>query len=303
LHDKNLKDNSKEEGFWRRQFSIKTTPYRTTFDIIVGLLLPVLCLVFDPLFFRSFLNQNGIGNFTGLQLFVYIGVALALFALTLWLILGEHTKSWAGFFTGIFYTSAIFSVSIGIVMVPFSLIGLIFFGVGILGGIPFLIALVFFRNGRRTLFLARQHLSSFWLSSSLVLGILFTTIIPFFVQWQTAQVISQSVQQVIWEDTETSQKASKNLDYLYTTIPVYTKWRTSRVMSEAIKQFFEGNLAVTEKEVQRLKYIDWCDICFDEIVWAYGRETDVGERHVLATVYKDITGKDIEDRWWRVAND
>jgi hypothetical protein len=40
-------------GFWRRQFSNDVTPAQNIFDVIIGVIAPVLCFIFDPVVFNN----------------------------------------------------------------------------------------------------------------------------------------------------------------------------------------------------------------------------------------------------------
>lgn len=218
-----MDDKTQTMGFWRQQFSSRPTLYQTAFDVAAGILLPYLCLVFDPFVFRPVFEGAVTSLFTRFQIFAYVGVALALFTLALWLTLGERVKAWTGFIAGILLTSAAFALGIGVALVPFSLIGLLFFGIGLFGFVPFLTAFVFFRNSFRSLRLANSKINRKMLVSLAGLGILFITVIPFFAQWQTEQIISQSIQNILGDDVGAATRAELRLKYLNKVVPEYVE--------------------------------------------------------------------------------
>lgn len=43
----------KSEKFWARQFARETTPEQALFDLTFGLMVPLLCLLFDPIVFSG----------------------------------------------------------------------------------------------------------------------------------------------------------------------------------------------------------------------------------------------------------
>jgi hypothetical protein len=253
-------------------------------------------LVFDPIVFRPFFDGATTGLLTKYQVFAYVGVILAVFTLALWLILGQRIKSWAGLVTGVFYTSAIFACGAGIILIPFSFIGLLFFGMGVFGLIPFLTAFAFFRNGYRALCLARQTTSRNSLVGLITLGIIIIVAIPLYTQWQTAQIVPQSVQQILEDDTEAVEKAEQRLDYLRIVFPEYVNWRTTNIVRWPVQQAFGDGLSKNSGDIQRFQHVDWCITCYDGIVMNYAREEDQTRQHLLSSIYKDITGSEIEDR-------
>lgn len=108
---------------------------------LLGIVLPLACIVFDP----GVLRPTGSFGFTRLlaegRPLVYatfaIG-ALALFA-------SRPAGPWR---RGIHYACGLLGVALGVLMLPVSLLGLYFYGLGLLGLVPFLVAAVHLRAAR-----------------------------------------------------------------------------------------------------------------------------------------------------------
>ncbi len=133
------------------------------------------------------------------QLFVYIFISLEIVTLALWLIFGMRLQRWAGFISGILFTGALFAFLLGILLLPFSLIGLIVI-IGILGFTPFFTFFVFRRNGMRAFHKAKEQMSRTWLTGTLLLGIFFGLAVPSGLQWYTFEIISTSIEAAIHGD-------------------------------------------------------------------------------------------------------
>lgn len=80
--------------------------------------------------------------------FVYVAIGSGTFLLAIWLIANRWITKGRTLFAGAFLGGTIFAFLLGLAMLPFSLIGLLLFGLGALGFMPFLVALVYWRNAR-----------------------------------------------------------------------------------------------------------------------------------------------------------
>ena len=241
--------------FLRRQFRDEATRAQIKFDIAVGLALPILCLVFDPFVFRGgFLSERPLaGQF---QLFAYGFVAVEIIALAVWLALGSRAAEWCGVISGIMLTGALFSLIIGICLLPFSLVGLLFLLVGALGFTPFLTAFIYLRNARRALKAARPQMPRAGLFVTLLFGATLVVGAPAFVHWRLGNLIQHSLIEVLDGDDSRADAAARKLRYV--------RWFAS--------------------------------VEIDQVVWAYGRATDARQKERLARAYREITGDDISRR-------
>ena len=87
-------------GFWRRQFEATVTRPQIIFDIVFGVIAPILCFVFDPLVFR-----NGFGGpalLSDYRNFVYLFSGLQIDLLCFWLLTGSGPQVWNKLIGGMF---------------------------------------------------------------------------------------------------------------------------------------------------------------------------------------------------------
>ena len=76
-----------ERRFWRRQFMPSTTHAQVVFDVLFGIVAPVLCFVFDPIVFQS---GFGPALFPELGPFVYMVSAIEISVLILFVRWGRR---------------------------------------------------------------------------------------------------------------------------------------------------------------------------------------------------------------------
>ena len=141
---------SGDRGFWSRQFDDSPTLAQTVFDVLFGIILPVACLVFDPIIFKS---EIGSGGGMGLRYAIgaYVCIGLQVLVLSLWLLIGTRLESGAAWFSGPLLAGGLIAVGLAILIFPLTLIGTIVFGIGLLGLIPFFTGFTFWRNGIRAI--------------------------------------------------------------------------------------------------------------------------------------------------------
>lgn len=119
-------------GFWRRQFMPATTGAQRTFDVIFGLIAPVLCFAFDPIVFRDGFES---ALFPEYQPYAYMVSGLEISLLLTWMVCGRKLQPHTRLIGGMLIAGALFSTVLGVIILPFSLLGL-FLGIGIFGFIP-----------------------------------------------------------------------------------------------------------------------------------------------------------------------
>jgi hypothetical protein len=168
----------RRRGFWARQFAGEPTEAQTRFDIVFGIVIPLLCFIFDPVVFRDWLLPGEGGFYRGVSFFAYTLSAAEMLALGCWLYHGARASRWAAPAAGVFLAGALFSFVLGVVILPLSIFGLIFL-IGVLGFVPFLTALVYLRVGVRALRLVLGDVEAAGRASAWVaLGLLFTLVGP-----------------------------------------------------------------------------------------------------------------------------
>src|SRR6266496_1175728 len=95
-----LADRQRREegsGFWSRQFAPVPTRPQIVFDLLLGVVAPVLCFVFDPIVFRA--NFGGPALLADYQSLAYMASGLQVMVLAAWLICG-HQIQWSASLVG-----------------------------------------------------------------------------------------------------------------------------------------------------------------------------------------------------------
>lgn len=212
--------------FLRRQFRVEATLAQIIFDITIGIVLPILCLVFDPLVFRrGIFGAPMAGQF---QLFAYAFIAIEIVALALWLGVGAGAGEWCGVLAGIMLAGALFSVAIGIYLLPYSLFGLIIV-IGALGFTPFLTALIYLRNARRALKAAKSQMPRAGLTVTLLLGATLALGAPAFAHWRINKLVKSSLAEVLEGDDSQAEAAVRRLGYV--------SWVASAELDQVVRAY------------------------------------------------------------------
>jgi hypothetical protein len=240
--------------FWRRQFDDSTTRAQLRFDVIFGLVLPVLCFVFDPVVFRGGI-VGGDGLYHRVRLFAYAASALEIATLACWLFLVRGFPAWSRPAGGVLAAGALFSFALGLAILPLSLIGLVFAGVGALGFIPFITAVVYLRNARRALRLNRTSIPvRGGAAVSFAFGLAFALGMPAVSQRGATRVVRRASEEVLAGGELSPQRQ-----------------RVVRALT-----FLSGET-------------------FEDLVYQYSWESDAERRFRLEEAYWEVTGEEIGD--------
>jgi len=168
-------------GFWRRQFKSDFTRGQKKFDWIFGVVLPVVCFYFDPIVFRDGVtgpSQAILGKFAP---FAYVLSFTAIMANMAWLLWGERLKWLNAPLSGLFAIGSLAAFTIGIVLFPFSVLGLFFMFIGALGFTPLFTSFVLLRNSIRTFRTAKLSLEKNILVNSFALAAMASAVIPYLI--------------------------------------------------------------------------------------------------------------------------
>jgi hypothetical protein len=180
----------------RRQFGAEVTSEQNLFDAFFGVVLPILCFVIDPFVFRRF-EDSSQGLLERFQLLTFVLVGLEMAALCFWLVARERLGEWVLAMGGVLLAGALFCYAIGILLLPFSVVGLLFV-MGALGFTPLLTGFVYLRNGVRAARLARNG-NSFRMNffGALVFGAVFVFAVSSVVAQSVSRFVSVSVEEVL----------------------------------------------------------------------------------------------------------
>jgi len=179
-------------GFWGRQLGATQTPGQVVFDVVFGILMPLFCFYFDPGIIRgAFFTPLG-----ELSIFIYGFSGLAILTLSIWVFLGHRTSSLSVIFGGVLVAGAIISFSIGVIILPLTLVGILFV-IGLLGFVPFITGFVYLRNGLR----AVKHGSPTAYRSprfaTVVISAVMAIALPGAAQWTVGEIIHRSIAEIL----------------------------------------------------------------------------------------------------------
>jgi hypothetical protein len=172
-------------------------------------MLPVICFFFDPIVF-----QSRTGGFSGAILgsykpFAYVLSYVAIMGLLLFLLCGKKLKWANGALSGLFFLCSAISLAIGIVLAPFSLLGLIIL-IGALGFTPLFTAFVFARNSVRAYRAAATSIDKRLLLRLASLSTIMSFCLPYVFNAQ----VDQSLKTMISGDAQITKAAGERLSYI-----------------------------------------------------------------------------------------
>jgi hypothetical protein len=178
-------------SFWERQFVSRSTAGQIAFDVVFGIVLPLVCLYFDPIVFRASFGRPLLGSYA---IVGAVAIGLGLLSLSAWAVIRRPPAFFAGLLAG----GAIFAALLGLVLLPMSLIGLTA-GIGVLGFTPLATAFVFTRNAVRAYRQARAGSASVRHLLSAV-GLVVACGGPWAAQWYVTQEVSRATEMVLSAD-------------------------------------------------------------------------------------------------------
>jgi hypothetical protein len=142
----------------------------------LGITAPIICFALKPFLLGDDFELPGLRFISIFWIFGYGVIGLGIATLALWLWRGARLGPWCGLVSGVLFACALFAGGLGLVLLPFSLIGL-FVIIGVLGFVPFLTAAIFADNAIRAFRQARRSLGktrtwgTMFLGAVLVIGV------------------------------------------------------------------------------------------------------------------------------------
>jgi hypothetical protein len=189
--------------------------------------------VADPIVFKQSALFGGLGGplLQGAVVFGYMEILVGLTALTIFL----WRRPASPFLAGVLLVGAAFSLLLGIVLFPFSLLGL-FFAIGVLGFSPFLSLIVFARACRQTwsacLISQTKKIAAMYAG----MGILCASLLPITAQMAVDSLVRPAVQQVLaGEADDGTLRLLRVLNWATTLDPLVTAYLAEK--EEAKKQY------------------------------------------------------------------
>jgi hypothetical protein len=194
-------------GFLERRFGTGPTSSRRTFDWAFGVIMPVVCFVLDPLIFNSRLESSLLGRF---RPFAYILSYVSIMAMIGWLLFGKRLKWLNAFLAGLFGIGAVISFALGLLLLPFSVMGLMLL-IGVLGFTPFFSGAVYLRNAFWAFRAALPFLEKRLVISSFLLAAVFSVTVP----WTVNMHIKRELDRIQSGNAEEIGAAASRLRYVW----------------------------------------------------------------------------------------
>lgn len=165
-------EDSEKVGFWRRQFQPNSTRTQRGFDWAFGVILPTVCFAADPIVF------NDKGLLEAYRPFAYILAAISITSMVLWLPWARHYRIVNAAFSGLFAVGSLISLAVGIILFPFSLLGLVFL-IGALGFTPLISSFIYLRNSYRAYWLAAGSAPTRLIRNIFLVSALWSLVFPY----------------------------------------------------------------------------------------------------------------------------
>ena len=207
-------------GFWRRQFQDAPTQMQNGFSWAFGVVLPLVCFLFDPIVFKEGFDKPLLGAF---KPFAYLLSFTSILAMSAWLLWGKKLGSIGSFLAGLFAVGSLVAFVVGLVLAPFSLIGLVLL-IGVLGFTPLVTGFVYLRESIRAFRVSRTFTVKGEGVRSFALGALLLATIPFVANVE----ISHLVKEMLTADAETIESDAALLRFVAPLVdmePVASKYR------------------------------------------------------------------------------
>ena len=199
-------------------------------DIIGGLVLPVICVVVDPIVFKTSFITNDLENIFGgllLQRYAVLGylnivIGLAAFTILLW------RRPASPFLAGVLLAGALFSFVLGAVLLPFSLLGLLFV-IGVLGFTPFLSGFVFARACIHIIRMCLTTRRTPLVAMCVSFGVLFTITVPVGSQLAVNRVLDAAVYRLLTGNEQTGdQRLLRLMNWAADLEPILTAYMAEK---------------------------------------------------------------------------
>lgn len=176
--------------------------------MVFGVIGPLLCYLFDPIVFRG--GLAGPPLFPDYQLFVYFLSGLEIMVLCLWLVSGAVFRAWNVLIGGVLVVGGIFCITVGLVLLPFSAIGLMM-GIGLFGFTPFLTAIVFLRNGSRAWHSTSKDTTTVLRAASLLFSLVLVLGAPALLAAGIHNFVTSAIDEMIKGDSRHAVAAAQGL--------------------------------------------------------------------------------------------
>ncbi len=188
--------------FWSRQFRPEKTVRQVVFDVLFGIVAPVLCLIFDPVVFRDGNTLNRVA------VFGYFAITIGIIALG-WHLAARRTPA---FVSGALFAGATLALVIGILIFPLALSSALLL-IGIPGFTPLMTAFVFIRNARRSWSVSVQRQRPHYALA--LLGFSLSFVVPYMAQAGVSNTVTHAIAVLKYGPESDVHRAAKTLKLLH----------------------------------------------------------------------------------------
>lgn len=178
IENDSLTDIGKTAPMSRRgQFHLEPTRTQQKFDWAFGVGLPLVCVAADPIVFSSW-DEFGKPLLGEYKTFAYVLSIISIMSMSAWLLWGQRLGDLRPYLGGLFLAGSVTSLIVGVILLPFSLIGLVM-AIGLLGFTPLFSGFVYLRNGIRAIAGSKMDMPPAVVYRAVILAALFSLIVPY----------------------------------------------------------------------------------------------------------------------------
>ncbi|MHB1560422.1 MAG: hypothetical protein ACYC61_23465 [Isosphaeraceae bacterium] len=160
-----------------------------------GILAPYVCLALQPVLLPGEPGLPGLRFINVLWIVGYGIIGLEILVLAVWLALKDRLGAWNAPISGILFVGGLFAGGLGLVLLPFSVIGLIIL-IGALGFVPFFTAAAYFVCSQRAYLRARQALPEAKSFGAALMGAVLIVGLPGAVQATASLAVRSAIRDV-----------------------------------------------------------------------------------------------------------
>jgi hypothetical protein len=227
-------------------------------SIFWGVLAPIGCLALQPWLSSLQLGDDfgysflACGYFNEYWVFGYGFLGLEMLALLLRLALGRRLGVWNGVLAGVLCIGALFAFLQGLVLLPFSILGLFVLLIGLLGFVPFATGLAFLLHAEGAMLDARRVAGRWRVARLALVGAVLVIGVPLAVQWPVATAMEAALKRTANGDS-TAIEAFECWTPLALKHRMLQEWRreTNSDRKECLNQAYEKLTGVSAAEFQQ----------------------------------------------------
>jgi hypothetical protein len=149
-----------------------------------GIVLPVICLYFDPFVLQAPIESIEPPLLGRYVVAARVAIGLGLLSLSAWMLIRWPPALMAGLLAG----GALFATLLGLVLLPFSIIGLLWV-IGVLGFTPFVTAFIFWRNAVGAYRRTYHNRIKGWVLIAVAVGLAISCAAPCAMQWYVTRAV------------------------------------------------------------------------------------------------------------------